>query len=458
MATSSPTTGAWALYAPNDNAPWDRRRVVHLHRRAAFAASPSEIDRDLADGPAAAIDRLLAGKAHSETSPDAFEKLAKTIGDAAQASGSADRLTAWWLYRMLMSPDPLTERLVLGWHNHFATSNRKVEDLGFMRQQNEVFRRLARAPFGELLTAVVKHPAMLVWLDADSNRAGHPNENLARELLELFTLGIGNYTEDDVKGAARALTGWSVGKQTFRYVKERHDEGEINFLGRQSPLIGDDVLKVLLEHPATARRLSTRLCKMFFGEGVVDDSAINELADGLSAHNLDVSWAVETILRSEAFFAEPNLRSRILGPVEFAVGAIHALALSTSPPSTLLLGDWITRMGQELFYPSNVGGWSEGRAWLGSRSLIARANFAAALATGRVWNSPAEVDLSANLRKRWPDADLEQLVSRLAETLWGEPLEDPVEQALAAAETQSPAEQLPIALTSLLTHPEAHLG
>jgi uncharacterized protein (DUF1800 family) len=457
MATSSPTA-AWVPYVPSDAAPWDRRRVVHLHRRAAFAASPSEIERDLADGPAASIDRLLAGKGRSEASPEEFETMAKTIGDAAQASGSADRLKAWWLYRMLMSPDPLTERLALNWHNHFATSNRKVEDLGFMRQQNDVFRRLARAPFGELLTAVVKHPAMLVWLDADSNRAGHPNENLARELMELFTLGIGNYTEDDVKGAARALTGWSVGKQTFRYVKERHDDGDISFLGRKRPLTGDEVLQMLLERPATARRISMRLSKLFFGEGVLDEAAMDELADGLRDHGLDVFWAVQTMLRSEAFFSESNLRSRILGPVEFAVGAIHALALSTSPPSTLQLGDWIGRMGQELFYPPNVGGWPEGRAWLGSRSLVARANFAAALTAGRVWHSPAAVDLSSSLHERWPDAELNQIVRQLAETLWGEALEDPVAQALAAAEAQSRTEQLPAALTSLLTHPEAHLG
>ena len=130
--------------------------------------------------------------------------MARIIGDAACASNDADRLKAWWLYRMLLSPDPLGERLTLLWHNHFATSNRKVQDLVFMREQNELLRKHALAPFGELLAAVVKHPAMLVWLDADSNRAGHPNENLARELMELFTLGIGHYTEADVQAAARA--------------------------------------------------------------------------------------------------------------------------------------------------------------------------------------------------------------------------------------------------------------
>jgi uncharacterized protein (DUF1800 family) len=299
---------------------------------------------------------------------------------------------------------------------------------------------------------------MLVWLDADSNRAGHPNENLGRELMELFTLGIGNYTEDDVKGAARALTGWSVGKQSFRYVKERRDDGEISFLGHNGQLTGDDVLQMLLERPATARRISMRLCKMFFGEGVLDEAALDELADGLRAHDLDVSWAVETILRSEAFFAESNLRSRILGPVEFAVGAIHALNISTSPPSTLLLADWITRMGQDLFYPPNVGGWPEGRAWLGSRSLIARANYATALVAGRLWNSPTAFDLSKTFRERWPTDDLDDMVGNLAETLWGERLEDPIAQALAAANAEPRADHLPIALAGLLTHPEAHLG
>ena len=185
----------WKPYTPDDKAPWNLRRVVHLHRRAGFAATWQEIERDLRDGPQAAIDRLLAGKAYTTAVPDDFEATSRLLADAAVASGNIHRLKAWWLYRMIFSPDSLGERLRLLWHNHFATSNRKVEDVAMMRRQNDLFRQFARAPFSELLTRVTKDPAVLVWLDADSNRREHPNENLARELMELFTLGVGNHGE-----------------------------------------------------------------------------------------------------------------------------------------------------------------------------------------------------------------------------------------------------------------------
>ena len=203
LQPTSATSSAWAAYEPSDAAPWNLGRVVHLHRRAGFAAPWAALQKDLADGPQVAVERLLRGQSASAVAMD-FETLARSIGDAASASGNAERLKAWWLYRMLVSPDPLGERLTLVWHNHFATSNRKVKNLVLMREQNDLLRAHARAPFGELLRCVVKHPAMLIWLDADSNRAGHPNENLARETMELFTLGVGNYSEEDVRQAARA--------------------------------------------------------------------------------------------------------------------------------------------------------------------------------------------------------------------------------------------------------------
>jgi uncharacterized protein (DUF1800 family) len=208
----------WARYKPSVDAPWNLRRVVHLHRRAGFAASRSEIDRDLADGPDASIDRLLSGRAQASGAPDPeeFERISTVLADAAIASSDSGRLKAWWLYRLLFSPDPLGERLTLMWHNHFATSNQKVNDPAAMRRQNELFRTLARAPFGELLEAAIRDPALLAWLDAPANRKGHPNENLGRELLELFSLGVGHYSENDVKETARALTGWTVVDDAFR--------------------------------------------------------------------------------------------------------------------------------------------------------------------------------------------------------------------------------------------------
>src|SRR5690242_2084781 len=171
-----PLADPWAPYAPDQKSPWHLRRVVHLHRRAGFAATWGELQRDLKDGPRASIDRLLMGKARADGVPADFADVAALL---ARSAGDPERLKAWWVYRMLFGPDPLTERLALLWHNHFATSIAKVREAGTMRRQNETFRKYAHAPFGELLGAVLRDPAMLIWLDAPANRKRHPNENLA---------------------------------------------------------------------------------------------------------------------------------------------------------------------------------------------------------------------------------------------------------------------------------------
>jgi uncharacterized protein (DUF1800 family) len=279
----------WAPYVPDAGAPWDLRRVVHLHRRAVFAATWAEVQRDLVEDPRAAIDRVLVGNPHRPGVPDGFEQTASVLADAAVRSGDPGRLKAWWVYRMLLGPDPLTERLTLMWHGHFATSNQKVNDLAAMRRQNETLRRHARGPFGELLRAVVRDGALLVWLDAPANRKGHPNENLARELMELFTLGIGHYTEQDVKEAARALTGWTLERGAFREDPALHDEGEKTVLCHRGKWRGDGLVRILLEHPATARRLAWRVADLLMGEGAVDAAGIDELARGLREHDLDKS-------------------------------------------------------------------------------------------------------------------------------------------------------------------------
>lgn len=380
---------AWDVWRPSDAEPWDVRRVVHLHRRAGFAATWNEIQRDLNEGPEAAVGRLLGGNARIDGVPDDFERLAEMIGDAAVGANNVNRLKAWWLYRMLFTPDPLPERLTLMWHNHFATSNLKVDDLRLMSQQNRIFREHARGPFGELLTRVVKDPAMLVWLDAESNRKEHPNENLAREIMELFTLGVGNYTERDVKEAARALTGWSVNNGRFRFVPEYHDDGEKTILGQTGPMNGDDLLQLLIEHPATSLRLARRICELLMGERVVEEPAVQELAATLRADDLHVGRGVERVLRSRAFFSDENIGNRVLAPVEFIAGAVRALELLDPPPSTIILAEWAARLGQDLFYPPNVFGWPGGRAWMTSRALIGRANFATALVAGGL-HHPAE--------------------------------------------------------------------
>jgi len=385
----------WARYVPDEAAPWDLRRVVHVHRRAGFAATWNELERDLKDGPESSINRLLEGKARSCGVPDGFAPFADRLADLALAAPEPNRLKGWWVFRMLCGPDPLTERLTLMWHDHFATSNLKVNDLSLIRRQNETLRSLCRAPFGRLLDAMLRDPALLIWLDAIDNTRAHPNENLARELMELFTLGVGFFSEQDVKEAARALTGWKLIGDQPHFIASRHDPGTKTILGRTAAFETDAFARLLVEHPATARRLAWRLCHEFLGEGTADQAAIDALAERLQAHDLDIGWGVATMLRSRLFFDRGNLGTRVLSPIEFVIGSVRALEVLDPPPSTPVLADWCARLGQDLFDPPNVNGWPGGRAWITTRSAIGRANFAAALVEGESVGLSRPLDLHA---------------------------------------------------------------
>jgi uncharacterized protein (DUF1800 family) len=439
-----------------------------LHRRAGFAATWDELQRDLAEGPEASIGRLLRGQARSRPAADAdaavddFERLSTLLADAAVASGEPGRLKAWWIYRMLFSPDPLGERLTLLWHDHFATSNLKVDDLGAMRRQNDTFRRLARAPFGTLLNAAVHDPSLLAWLDAPANRKGHPNENLARELLELFTVGLGGFDEADVEEAARALTGWTVDDAgAFRAVAGRHDDGAKSILGCTGRWTGDDLVRIVSEHPATADRLARRIIGLFFGENPPAADAANALASGLRERGLDVGWATATVLRSEAFFADSNVRSRVVGPVECVVAPVRALELREPPPSTLLLAEWCERLGQELFYPPNVGGWPGGRSWLSTRGLIGRANYAAALIGGRGIGHSSPLDPLALAARHGRGTGRDEVIGFAADLLLGGPPDAAWHDRIAAELRPGPAwgpAAARRAVALVLACPEAMIG
>ncbi len=381
----------FSTWTPTPEEPWDLVRVAHLHRRASFTPDWTTIQRSLRDGCQVSIDRLLGHKldeyaenVQADKSEAQFEQLALTIGDAAVGASNADRLRAWWVFRMLMTPRPLVERMTLLWHNHFATSNQKVQDVSAMYEQNNLLRKHCLGRFSELLPAIVKHRAMLSWLDASANRKEHPNENLARELMELFTLGQGHYSEADVVEAARCLTGWTVRGNQFEFIPEIHDAGEKTVLGQTGRFDGDKLMELLLKKDATATRLAGRLCGMFFGEGVVDERSLSELATGLRKNDLDIAWGVETILRSRLFFSKANLRSRIAGPVELVVGTARALEMQQDPPSTLLLAAELRKLGQDLFHPPNVFGWPEGREWIHTRSVLARHGYADSLVAGKL--------------------------------------------------------------------------
>ena len=457
---SDANTKLWKPYSPSDSMPWDLQRVVHLHRRAGFAAPWNILQRDLSDGAKQSVTRLLKGT-NSPAAPE-FESLAKTIGASAAASKNPTRLQAWWLFRMIKSPDPLGERLTLMWHNHFATSNRKVKNLQWMLEQNQRLRIHARGSFGGLLSHVIKHPAMLVWLDGDSSKKGKANENLARELFELFTIGIGNFNESDVKEAARALTGWTVVNGKFQFRNSRHDDAVLNLLGKSQSFDGDQLLDKLVDHSATAKRMAWRICKTFMGEEFVgkeeNTTAIDELAEGLRKNELNTLWAVKTVLQSERFFSDDNLNAKVLGPTEFLVGAIRALELIDSPPSTIILAKWLARMGQELFYPPNVGGWNEGRHWLSSRTIIARSNFANSLSQGKTWLPPKTPDLESLCQKHGAGDDIKSKTQWIANLLWGHAPPDIIDEVLVSVSQEHDPRLLPVVLANFFSRPEHHLS
>ena len=456
----SESSAAWSPYEPSALSPWNLRRVVHLHRRAGLAATWSELQRDLESGHTASIDRLLGGTLGDDHRAAEFERLAELIGESAARSRQPTRLKAWWVFRMLFTPDPLGERLALLWHNHFATSNRKVNDLPMMRRQNQLFREFGRGRFGELLSAVVRDPAMLVWLDAPANHKGHPNENLARELMELFSLGIGNYGEQDIKEAARALTGWTVVDGKFAFKAGLHDEGPKSFIGQRGAWRGDDIVAMVLEHPATAKRLAWRLCQEFFGEGVATAEHIGSLARLLAASELSIDRAVSVILRSKLFHSETNIRSRVASPVEFVIGMMRAFEQLKPPPSTYELADWIARLGQDLFYPPNVGGWNGGRDWLRTGALIGRSNFAVAVATGRFCDSKQAANWTAFAKRNKQDEDLPGFLGFVSKLLFGgEPSVGWVEQLRRAIREQSSGKsELNSAVAAAISSPEAQLN
>jgi uncharacterized protein (DUF1800 family) len=406
---------AWDRYTPGPDSPWNLARVVHLHRRAGFAATWQELQRDLGDGPHRSIDRLLSSTARAQGVPADFAAVADKLVE--RAANDIGRLKAWWIYRMIAGPDPLGERLALFWHDHFATSAAKVGPM--IRRQNEIFREFGRAPYGELLKRVVHDPALLVWLDASENTRGRPNENLARELMELFTIGVGIYTETDVKEAARALTGWTVEDGRFRDDPVEHDDGEKTILTQSGRWRGDDLIAMLLAHPATSRRLAERICRLLLAEAAVSDDDVGALAAGLRERSLDVGWAIETVLRSRRFFAAESLGRSVPGPPEFVVGAVRALEMFDPLPNTLILAEWVESLGQDLFYPPSVGGWAGGRAWLTTRGAIGRARFAADLVAGRPVGLLEPADVQSLAARHGRDGGLGDQVAFFAELFTG---------------------------------------
>ncbi len=376
----------WQAYRPTDESPWNKRRVVHLHARAAFGATAEEIERDIAAGFDEAVSRLF-NSAANEPHP-----LTVQLTEQAVATESLVGLQAAWVNEMWHGADPVGEQLTLMWHNHFATSNLKVQSVAAMQQHLALLRKHARDPFGALLHAIVHDRAMLIWLDGDHNHKNHPNENLARELLELFTLGEGNYTEYDVRESARALTGWTVKEGQVRFDAERHDHGTKRILGREANFDTDSLVNLLLDQPEIAARVAWRICDHFLGPDVATKPELQSLARSLRKNNLNVGDAVGRVLRSREFYSDSVLGNRFASPVSFVVSNLRRLDLvnDTAQASVVpgIAAIWMRAFGQDLLQPPGVGGWPGGRSWLGTGAMIDRARFAIQLADGKLFGQP----------------------------------------------------------------------
>jgi uncharacterized protein (DUF1800 family) len=381
---------AWEPYVSTPDDPWDRRKVAHLHRRAGFGATRDELARDVAAGPVESVKRFLDPPDASEDERSVWEGLR----GGAIAAGDPRRLRAYWLYRMLFGGDPLRERLTLFWHGHFATSLTKVDSATALARQVETLRERSFGNFAGMLEAIIADPAMLVWLDGGTSHREKPNENFAREFLELFTMGPGAYSERDVREAARAFTGWvpDGGRRNafdsnpgFTFDEEAHDPGSKTFLGQTGDWNSVDIVRIVLARPETARHLAGKLYRAFVAEEPEPTSEVIEsLADVLRSSDYSIQHTMRVILSSRHFYSRACYRRRIKSPAEYTVGLLRTLEVPRSNVSLMAAATACVRQGQELYAPPSVKGWDGGKSWINSSTLLERLNWA----TDVVWGNP----------------------------------------------------------------------
>jgi uncharacterized protein (DUF1800 family) len=366
--------------------------LAHLMRRAGFGASREELESRVAHGYEATVEELLnpeAGEAvdiyeylryhHSQWKPG-------TMGGLGNSS---------WVWRMINTRTPLQEKMCLFWHQIFATGVSKVDHYDEVIDMVDMFREKGLGKYGDLLLAVARNPAMIFWLDNNENHADAVNENWGRELLELFTMGVGNYTETDVAEASRAFTGWTITPKLprfhmgrwdwyFEYRPADHDDGEKSFLDRTGNFNGEDIIEIILEQPATARFIARHLYSFFVADEVqvpawevtppADPEAVDALAGALIEYDYDMRSVLRVLFNSDFFKAAQF--TKIKNPTEVVVGTLRLVGDSALPtPNSFDWSNQIMYMGQELLNPPSVEGWHYGAEWVTSGSLIARTNF-----------------------------------------------------------------------------------
>jgi uncharacterized protein (DUF1800 family) len=382
---------------------WSYASAAHLLNRAGFGGPPEEIQK-LADmGMEQAVASLVDYEKIPDSTPDPawakpnpeeikkFREVIRTGTPEEKKKAQQEQqqlfqrrmleLRGWWLQRMAAGPRPFQEKMVLFWHGHFATSVEKVRNPYYIWRQNELFRRLATGNWQQLLTDAGQDPAMLVWLDQAQSRKDHPNENFAREVMELFALGEGHYTEKDIAEAARALTGWSLepSEQKFIYRPRLHDDGVKTLLGRTGNFNGDDVIQIIVAQPQAARFITAKLWNYFAGQ-MPSPELNEELAANLRANGNNFKPFLRTLLRSEDLYADSVVRNQVKSPVQWLVGSVRMLESELPPP--LVSWGMIRQLGQDLFAPPNVKGWDGGITWISTNTLLTRYNDAQALVEG----------------------------------------------------------------------------
>ncbi|MBI5708559.1 MAG: DUF1800 domain-containing protein [Armatimonadetes bacterium] len=411
----------------------EREKVAHLLRRFGLGASEAEVDYYGNGGLKRAIDRLLDYESVDEHFPATLEHFQQPDKKIFNVRG----IQAWWVTRLLMTRRPLQEKMTLFWHDHFATSASKVNAPLMMYQQNELLRRNATGSFKTLLLEASKDPAMLFWLDNQFNVRGKANENFAREIMELFTLGIGNYTEKDIQESARAFTGWTILRRRpteaneqdpyrqadFLYRPMLHDNGEKRFLGKSGDFSGEDIIDILCDQARTAYYITEKIWE-WFAYPKPELSLINRLAGNFRKTGLDVKKLLRDIMESEEFYSEKAFRAVYKNPVDFCVATVRQLGLgetaaaNVSPPpkegetpnprgqafrlmaQATSLG--MNGMGMDLLFPPDVAGWDGGAAWITSATMVERIQWADTLFDTAPPAQPRVKGVRAPVRLRYP--------------------------------------------------------
>ena len=359
-----------------------RSRIAHLYRRAGFGARPEELDAAVARGYRATVDRLLDVTAPDPgvatmADPTFFNVYADFMTVRRHRRLQANRMMLWWLNRMIAATNPLPEKLTLFWHDHFATSLQKVKAPELMFRQNQLFRAMGAGRFEPLAQAVAKDAAMMVWLDSNSNQRASPNENFARELFELFTLGEGNYSETDVKAAARAFTGWRVSPRTqhFAFAPRLHDDDPKALFGETRSFGGEDVVRLATAQPACARFVTAKVWSHFCRPAGPDDPIVTELTEAF-APDLDMRALLRAIFLHPEFDSPATRTGLVKQPIEWVAGALRALGRGADGIDLLRA---LRRLGQEPLLPPSVGGWPANGYWLSTASSLGRVRFAESL-------------------------------------------------------------------------------